>query len=49
VEVKLATGLSLMLIVWMDVSEHVAERNQLQQGQTISMSLIGSAIHILKE
>ena len=37
------------LIIQMDVSEHVAERNQLQQGQTISMSLIGSAIHILKE
>jgi len=36
------------LIVQMDVSEHVAERNELQKGQSITMSLITSAIHLMR-
>ncbi len=35
------------VIIQMDVSEHVAVRNALQTGQTITVSLIATAIHIM--
>ncbi|PHS69680.1 MAG: ABC transporter [Methylophaga sp.] len=35
------------LIIQMDVSEHVAQRNSLQKGQQITMSIIASAIHLM--
>jgi molybdate transport system ATP-binding protein len=34
-------------IIQMDVSRHVAERNNLDKGQHITMSIIASAIHIM--
>lgn len=36
------------LLIQMDVSKHVAERNSLEKGQQITMSIIASAIHIMK-
>jgi molybdate transport system ATP-binding protein len=36
-------------IIQMDVSKHVAERNSLDKGQHIIMSIIASAIHMMKE
>jgi molybdate transport system ATP-binding protein len=36
-------------IIQMDVSKHVAERNSLDKGQYITMSIIASAIHLMKE
>mgnify|MGYP000453314191 CR=1 FL=1 len=37
------------IVIQMDVSKHVAERNSLEKGQDITMSIIASAIHIMKE
>lgn len=37
------------MVIQMDVSKHVAERNNLEKGQEITMSIIASAIHIMKE
>ena len=37
------------LVIQMDVSQHVAERNSLEKGQQITMSIIASAIHIMKK
>jgi molybdate transport system ATP-binding protein len=37
------------LVIQMDVSKHVAERNNLEKGQQITMSIIASAIHMMKE
>lgn len=37
------------LVIQMDVSKHVAERNSLEKGQQITMSIIASAIHVMKK
>jgi molybdate transport system ATP-binding protein len=33
----------------MDLPEHVANRNQLEVGETISVSLLAEAIHLMKD
>lgn len=37
------------LLIQMDIPEHVVERNQLQRGEHIGLSLLQSAIHLIEQ